>query len=122
MILKSTTTYKATILFRTCASKFQLVLIFDLGWDSLESRRTAFYNVVNNKIAINLPEDLKQPKRSTRNHHSQSFIQLSTGPNYYNNSFFPRTVREWNSLNDQIVLAPSSNAFKCKLLELLRSN
>ena len=102
-------------------------LIKQLGWDSLESRRTAnrlnvFYNVVNNKIAINLPEDLKQPIRSTRNHHSQSFIQLSTGPNYYNNSFFPRSVREWNSLNDQIVLAPSSNAFKCKLLESLRSN
>ena len=30
--------------------------------------------IVNNKITINLPEDLKKP----RNHHSQSFIQLST--------------------------------------------
>ena len=45
-------------------------LIKRLGWDSLENRRTAnrlnvFYKIVNNKIAIQLTNDLQQPVKTT---------------------------------------------------------
>ncbi len=102
-------------------------LIKQLGWDSLETRRTAnrlnvFYKAVNNQIAIQLPNDLQRPSRMTRNQHSKSFIQMSAGPNYYNNSFFPRTVKDWNSLGENIVQAPSSDRFRTLILDHLRSD
>ena len=51
-----------------------------------------------------------------------SFIQMSTGPNYYINSFFPRTVRDWNSLQETIIQAPSSDKFRTLALDFLRMN
>ena len=100
-------------------------LIKQLGWDSLETRRTAnrlnvFYKAVNNQIAIPLPNELQRPIKTTRNQHSKSFIQMSTGPNYYINSFFPRTVKNWNSLPEEIVQAPSTEKFKLLLIDHLR--
>ena len=101
-------------------------LIKQLGWDSLENRRTVnrlniFYKIINNQIAIHLPNDLQQPVKKTKNI-TLGHIQMSTGPNYYINSFFPRTVRDWNSLQENIIQAPSADKFRTLTLDFLRMN
>ena len=84
------------------------VLIKQLGWDSLETRRTGnrlnvFYKAVHNQIAIPLPNDLQRPVRTTRNQHTKSlFIQMSASPSYCINSFLPKTVKDWNSFRKRL--------------------
>ena len=71
----------------------------------------------NNQIAFPLPNDLLRPSRITRNQHSLSFTQMSTGPNYYMYSFFPRTIRDWNALPETVVQAFNVDSFKMSVLQ-----
>ena len=45
-------------------------------------------------------KDLVPLTRRTRNHHSLAFQAPLAGPDIYNPSFFPQTVRDWNFLTD----------------------
>ena len=45
--------------------------------------------------------------RRSRHTNSQSFIQTRTRINMHKNSFFPRTIPEWNVLEESIVQAPT---------------
>ena len=100
-------------------------VIKQLGWDSLETGRTAnrlnvFYKAVCNQIAIPLPNDLQRPIGTIKNEHTKSFIQMPIGPSCCINSFFPRTLKDWNSLLEEIVQATSSDKFRTLVLLHLR--
>ena len=47
-------------------------------------------------------------------------MQIHTNSNLYYNSFFPSTIRTWNSLSDEIKSAPNVAAFKYCLNKNLR--
>ena len=58
------------------------------------------------KGAASIPtNDLVPPIRHTRNHHSLAFQTLLAGTDMYNSSFFPQTIRDWNSLTDSPISA-----------------
>ena len=91
-----------------------------LGWQSLEHRRqnqrlTMMYKIVHNLVAV--PTTLLIPADSrTRMQHQYKYRAMSTSTSQHKNSFFPRTIPQWNILNQDIADSPSLDAFKNRLL------
>ena len=58
------------------------------------------------KGAASIPtNDLVPPVRQVRNHHSLAFQIPFANTDIYKCSFFPQTVRDWNSLTDNFLSA-----------------
>ena len=58
------------------------------------------------KGAASIPtNDLVPPIRHTRNHHFLAFQTPLAGTDIYKSSFFPQTIRDWNSLKDSLISA-----------------
>jgi hypothetical protein len=53
--------------------------------------------------------------RFTRNMHNLSFLIPNSNSDYRKFSFFPHTIRDWNSLQPDIVCAGSHTTFKAKV-------
>ena len=89
----------------------------DLGIPTLEDRRrqarlTTFYKAVNNQIAIPIPDYIKPRQRTTRQQHQQKFMRLNSSSDNYRQSFFPRTLRDWDALPSNIIELPTVEQFK----------
>ena len=53
-----------------------------------------------------IPTDDLIPKvRRCRNHHSMAFQIPSASKDTYKNSFFPRTIKDWNDLPDSLIFS-----------------
>ena len=96
-------------------------LIKQLGYQSLENwryhqRMTMMYNISHRLLAVP-PTELVKPQRSTRGHHFK-YQTIGTSNNRSKHSFYPRSIPEWNSLNSDIVTAPSVDSFKFRLSKL----
>ncbi|MEW8548405.1 MAG: reverse transcriptase family protein, partial [Candidatus Thiodiazotropha sp.] len=98
-------------------------LFDDLGWESLQNRRnkhklTIFYKIMNG-LAPGYLRDCLPPlvqETTSYNLRNANHIQtLSSNTNLFYNSFFPSTIRAWNSLSDEIKQASSVASFKYKL-------
>ena len=89
-----------------------------LNWPTLERRRNQaklhmFYKIINNIISIS-HDHLIQSSTTTRDH-SMRCIQLAARTNTYLYSFFPSTIRLWNSLPKEIVFSTDFDCFKSSL-------
>ena len=49
--------------------------------------------------------DLVPPVRHVRKHHSLAFRMPFANTDIYKSSFFPQTIRDWNSLTDSLLSA-----------------
>ena len=90
-----------------------------LDWKSLEERRREarlimMYKIDSQLVAID-NQRLVPPRRLSRNMHPKSFQTFSACSDYRKWSFFPRTVRDWNSLPPDIATAGSLESFKTQL-------
>ena len=91
-------------------------IISDLGWRSLEQRRsdarlTLMYKIVHHLVAI--PSDqFVPPLRTTRHSHSFSYRQLQATKNVFKYSFFPLAIVQWNRLPDCVVSLPKLDLLK----------
>ena len=47
----------------------------------------------------------------TRFSHQQRFIPPTTSTNYYQKSFFPHTIADWNNLPDEIIDSTTLDEF-----------
>ena len=93
----------------------------DLEWESLEMRRkktrlTLLYKLSHNLIDV-ATEDYLQLNNETRTcgSHSFKYRVLKISKDVFKFSFFPRTIKEWNSLPSEIVCADSLSQFKNNL-------
>ncbi len=93
----------------------------DLKWESLAARRkkhklTQLYkmrnNLTPNYLTTLIPTQI-QTRYDLRN--ADNIPQINCRTQMYSNSFLPSTVREWNTLSDQIRNAPTLSAFKYRL-------
>ena len=79
-------------------------LLDQLGWPPLSHRRLnnrlkIFEKTVAERVALDTG-DLAQPLRQTRySDLDLSFTVLAVRTDAYKYSFFPRTIRDWNSLD-----------------------
>ena len=88
-----------------------------LGWEDLQTRRqvtrlTTLHKVVHNESPIILPPGIQFTQRVTRQNHARRFIRLSSSQSYYQLSFFPRTIKDWNSLPNNIIDLDNQDQFK----------
>jgi len=95
-----------------------------LQWPTLTNRRLTarlhtFYKSIYHLTAVQLPPYFSQTQRSTRQYHPLHFIIPSTNCDYYKYSFFPRTIREWNDLPNDLIESNSLPQFKAKLQALI---
>jgi len=79
-----------------------------LKWDTLEERRrkariTLMDKIVGGRVAINQEEYLTKGTTRTRSANSVKFRTIGAKTLIYKNSFFPRTIPQWNSTPDSIV-------------------
>ena len=92
----------------------------EIGWDSLEKRRTdhkltLFYKMSHNLTPLYLsslvPQSVSNISRySLRNSNDLQTIDART--TLYYNSFLPSTVRAWNNVHDEAKQSDSLNTFK----------
>ena len=97
-----------------------------LGWRSLQQRRAdvrlcLFFKIVNNMIAVSLPDYIQPNPRTSRRGHSRSFCQLHTGKDYCKYSFFPLAIVQWNALSEDVVSSPNLDIFKAAVGKLQHS-
>ena len=95
-------------------------MLTKLGWSTLQSRRrqarlTMFHKVIQGRSAINAESLLLPASRQTRAKNSFKLQLISTNTTVYQQSFFPRTVPEWNGLPQRVVDCESTEAFKAAL-------
>ena len=92
-------------------------LLKELGWQTLAERRenqrlTMIYKISHGLVAVP-PTRLIKPSRSTRGH-SRKYQVISTTLDRVKNSFYPRTIPQWNRLSNDTVNAQSLELFKTK--------
>ena len=94
-------------------------LLADLGWDSLQERRTKyklviFYKIINNLTPNYLLEFVPPLVQDGNPYRLRNLSDIRTI--YTNtNSFYPSTSREWNNLAQEIKDASSVASFKYQL-------
>ena len=98
-------------------------LLKDLQWDTLQTRRkikrlSIIYKMEHNLIDIPLDHYIQHNTRSSRKHDSQ-FLQIRHSANIFGNSFFPTTIKEWNSLPPNTVSSKSLklNSFQKNVIQ-----
>jgi len=95
-------------------------MVAELKWMELWRRRrlarlTLLYKLCHQLLNVNTSHLLVPTTRPTRHSHPLTFQKLHSTQNYYNLSFFPRTVNDWNNLPASLALAPSIEAFSVSL-------
>ena len=93
-------------------------LVSSLNWTSLENRRFLaqahmFCKIRHNPVNISFPADVKENPRPTRtNPHKYKQLQCNVLSFTYMYSFFPQSIRTWNSLPVSVSSAKSLDKFK----------
>ncbi|KAK2185264.1 hypothetical protein NP493_241g05026 [Ridgeia piscesae] len=93
----------------------------DLQWDTLQTRRkikrlSIIYKMEHNLIDIPLDHYIQHNTRTSRKHDSQ-FLQIRYSANIFGSSFFPTTIKEWNSLPSNTVSSKSLKSFQNSLIQ-----
>ena len=78
-------------------------MLTQLGWPTLQhhcfvNRLTFFYKIIYGTVPLTLPSYFIPTQYPTRQHHGKHFIIPSNSTAAYQQSFYPRTIREWNNL------------------------
>jgi hypothetical protein len=92
-----------------------------LRWTPLAERRrvqrlTFFYKIINDLVAV--PGEsihIYKNQRKQRHSHTRTVNVIATSTNIYKKSFIPRTILDWNSLQETIVSTTKPEEFKSAL-------
>jgi hypothetical protein len=79
----------------------------NLKWTPLAERRREqrlilLFKIVNDLVAIPT-DDITFNNRPSRNSNNRQIQVLSTNTDIYKNSYFPKTIKDWNNLSDSAV-------------------
>lgn len=93
-------------------------MLTTLQWEPLAERRlndrlTLLYKINNNIVNINKSQFYTASDSRTRG--TQRLFQERTSHPVLYNSYFPRTMRQWNKLNSKTTAAPSLESFQAGL-------
>ena len=100
-------------------------MLTQLGWPALQhcrfvTRLTFLYKIIHGIVPLILPSHFipTQYPTLTRQHHGKHFIIPSNSTAAYQQSFYPRTIREWNNLLIAIIETIDIEDFTNKLSDL----
>ena len=83
---------------------------------------TLLYKSINGQDAIPAQAFLTPVIHPTCHNNSLAFIHRQASKDIYKNSFFTKTIHEWNSLPEAIVKSPTSEIFKEQVTNHLGSS
>ena len=91
-------------------------MIESLNWVTLRERRkistlSSFHDIVYKASVVNIPPHFLRTTRHTRHHHPLHFIHPSANTTAYRNSYFPRTIIDWNSLSTSSIETTDKKVF-----------
>ena len=99
-----------------------------LEWPTLANRRQRarlgmLYKVLDESVCMKFTDDLQQcpqrPRRAaSKLPNNRQLVRKFSRNDYRTMAFLPRTIREWNSLSQDTVAAPSYDAFCARLSRL----
>ena len=97
-------------------------MLRELGWDSLESRTearlTLFHKIVYGGVKVDPTDYLIPGDSRTRRNNELSYTQIQAQTTSFANSFFVRTIPEWNKLPNDIVYIQDTVKFRDSLHKL----
>ena len=73
------------------------------------------YKIVKQQVAIDPDKHLMKPQKQSRSANTNSYVVPYASSTSRQQSFFPRTIRDWNQLPLSIKKAGSVSAFKAQL-------
>ena len=98
-------------------------MLDELEWPSLEARRDQSFLLLFHKIhsgAVSIEKDKyltpARSLKSTRSSHSAQYCRYQTYSDALKNSFFPRTIPQWNSLSPSAVNSQTAEEFRALLI------
>ena len=89
----------------------------ELNWKPLHTRRrekrlALMFKIINNLVAIPADNYISFNTREIRNRHSKQIKVKSPNIDRYKYSFFPRTIIDWNNLDQENVNCLTLDTFK----------
>ena len=96
-------------------------MLSSLGWTSLECRREIsrvimLFKILHNETSIS-SYHLPMPITTCTRGHSYRFRQISAHLNIYLHSFFPATIKIWNSLPATAIEATNVDDFQKRIVD-----
>ena len=97
----------------------------ELGFESLQQRRwyrklCCLFKIIKNQSPSYLFQLVPSPNIRYFSQNSENIPQLRTKHNFFKNSFFPLTIKEWNNLDPHIRKYKSSSIFKSNILKFIQ--
>ena len=97
-------------------------MLDQLKWRSLEQRRvdirlTMLWKIINGKVHIT-SQSLVPTTGILHSAHPHRFVPISKHNADQYNSFFPRTIRQWNRLPDDVALGTCQASFKRRVSQM----
>ena len=100
-------------------------MLQQLSWQTLAERRRAsrlamLYKMNNNLVAVDITKYLSSKNHTcpTCTENSHAFCIPHSERDYHKSPYFPKTARDWNQLPEDLVQAPSIEAFKEGVLRI----
>ncbi len=95
-------------------------MLQQLGWQTLQQRREQqslcmMYKIHYGLVAFNKAQYLIPAQQTRRTTHGLAYQIPHSRTDYHLNSFFPRTIRLWNSLPGYVVITPTYDTFRNQL-------
>ena len=92
-------------------------MLKNLKWDTLEQRRIdnslfMLFKIVNKDISIDINEHLARSYTKGRKINNIQFRHIGANTDAYKNSYFPRTLKLWNKLDQKLVNSKNIDQFK----------
>ena len=87
----------------------------------ITARLVMLYKILCESVAVACPDlrpAVTRSRPTTAAHNSRQLPRITSSKDYRFQSFFPRTTREWNSLTEDTVTAPSADSFRTRLSRL----
>ena len=97
-----------------------------LGWDLLHTRRllaqcSLFYKLHHKLVNLPLPPTVILANNHGRHDHNLKYIIPQATTDVFKYSFYPRTIRIWNSLPGPVVNATGLMTFQKAALPVIRT-
>ena len=95
-------------------------IVKNLKWDTLQNRRTVarLTMLYKRQLAVRWPQPTHHMKKADARRRScaNNFRHyIGTNKSAFYNTFYVRTIRDWNKLPQDVKSAPSAAAFKARL-------
>ena len=95
-------------------------MIDHLSWPSLEvrqkiSRLQTLYNIINEHYSLAIPPHFISMGRSTRLYHPSHYFFPNARTYSYQQSFYPRSIKDWNNLPSYLIECDSFDSFSAGL-------